>query len=209
MRYAISDIHGCPKTFRALLDEIGLDRSDELFLLGDYIDRGPDSQGVIDLIWKLTEDGYDVKCLRGNHEDMLLEAARGEHGFYHWKPARRAYDKVVAWMDALPFYFETPGYILVHAGLNFHHTHPFKDTREMLYIRYFYDTIDYQWLGDRTIIHGHTPARMLEVKKDIRDMANKQYACIDSGCSQAAEGMGYLTALNLDTGEATFMRSRD
>ncbi|MFT6129303.1 MAG: serine/threonine protein phosphatase 1 [Neolewinella sp.] len=50
MRYTISDIHGCLKTFRALLDELKLDRNDELFLLGDYIDRGPDSQGVIDLI---------------------------------------------------------------------------------------------------------------------------------------------------------------
>jgi|AntRauTorckE5430_2_1112549.scaffolds.fasta_scaffold00022_18 serine/threonine protein phosphatase 1 len=209
MRYTISDIHGCLKTFRALLDELKLDRNDELFLLGDYIDRGPDSQGVIDLIWKLTEDGYNVKCLRGNHEEMLLEAARGEHDFYQWKPASRDHDKVTAWMTTLPFYFETPGYILVHAGLNFHHHYPLKDTREMLYIRYFYDTIDYQWLGDRIIVHGHTPARMLEVKKDIQDMNTNQYACIDSGCSQVVEGMGYLTALNLDTGAATFMRSRD
>jgi serine/threonine protein phosphatase 1 len=49
MRYAISDIHGCPKTLAALIGEIGLEKKDELFLLGDYIDRGPDSQGVINL----------------------------------------------------------------------------------------------------------------------------------------------------------------
>ncbi|WP_187270849.1 metallophosphoesterase family protein [Neolewinella aurantiaca] len=209
MRYAISDIHGCPKSFRALLNEIQLDRNDELFLLGDYIDRGPDSQGVIDLAWELEADGYNVKSLRGNHEEMLLEAHRGERDVYDWAPSRKHYDKVIAWMDRLPFYFETPGYILVHAGLNFQRTFPFKDKNAMLYSRYFYDTIDYEWLGDRIIVHGHTPARMLEVKKDIRDMATNQYACIDAGCSQVAEGMGYLTALNLDTKEGTFVRSQD
>ena len=42
-KYAISDIHGCLKSFQALLEKIDLKKEDELFLLGDYIDRGPDS----------------------------------------------------------------------------------------------------------------------------------------------------------------------
>ena len=45
-RYAIGDIHGGSKTFRALLGRLGLRRGDRLYLLGDLIDRGPDSQGV-------------------------------------------------------------------------------------------------------------------------------------------------------------------
>ncbi|MEO0876095.1 MAG: metallophosphoesterase, partial [Bacteroidota bacterium] len=64
-KFAISDIHGCLKTFEALLDQIQFTTQDELYLLGDYIDRGPDSKGVIDLIWKMQADGYQVKCLRG------------------------------------------------------------------------------------------------------------------------------------------------
>jgi serine/threonine protein phosphatase 1 len=48
MRYAIADIHGCCKTFHALIEKLQLKESDDLYLLGDYIDRGPDSKGVLE-----------------------------------------------------------------------------------------------------------------------------------------------------------------
>src|SRR5215218_1348691 len=73
-RYAISDIHGCCKTFRYMVEEVlHLQASDQLFLLGDYIDRGPDSKGVIDFILELRAKGYRVETLMGNHEFMMLE----------------------------------------------------------------------------------------------------------------------------------------
>ena len=72
-RFAISDIHGCLKTFKQLLETIGLEKSDELFLLGDYVDRGPDSMGVVRYIQHLIVEGYFVTCLKGNHERHLLE----------------------------------------------------------------------------------------------------------------------------------------
>ncbi|MEM9260991.1 MAG: metallophosphoesterase, partial [Bacteroidota bacterium] len=71
-RYAISDIHGCAATFRTALKTIAFSQKDELFLLGDYIDRGPDSMGVLEHIWTLQATGYEVTCLRGNHEQMLI-----------------------------------------------------------------------------------------------------------------------------------------
>ena len=52
-RYAIGDIHGGSKTFRALLDTLNLKHNDRLYLLGDYVDRGNDSKGVLDLILQL------------------------------------------------------------------------------------------------------------------------------------------------------------
>ncbi len=67
-KLAIGDIHGCNKTFKALLDQINLSKDDELTLLGDYIDRGPDSKGVIDTIINLQSSGYQVRALRGNHD---------------------------------------------------------------------------------------------------------------------------------------------
>jgi len=67
---AISDIHGCARTFQALLDKIQLSTNDQLYLLGDYIDRGPDSKGVIDTILGLINAGYRVQTLMGNHEKM-------------------------------------------------------------------------------------------------------------------------------------------
>jgi len=59
--FAIGDIHGCLKTFQALLyQKIDLQRTDRVFLLGDYVHRGPDSLGVLDEIIDLMAKGYDV-----------------------------------------------------------------------------------------------------------------------------------------------------
>jgi len=80
-QFAIADIHGHLKTFKALLREINFTVFDELFLLGDFIDRGPDSKGVIDYIEELKQTGYTVYCLRGNHEQLCLDAAPGNDAF--------------------------------------------------------------------------------------------------------------------------------
>lgn len=207
MRYAISDIHGCPKTFRLALERINFSHDDELFLLGDYVDRGPDSMGAIEAIWELEKAGYQMTCLRGNHEQMFLDAMmRGESSD---EIPRQYQEQVARWMLGLGHYVETPGYFLVHAGLNFRSTDYLWDTNAMMWIRYWYDDIDLNWLGDRVIVHGHSPARMLEVSADIRHMQENQVVGIDTGCSQLAEGMGYLTVLNLDTRQGTFVRMVD
>ena len=74
-----------PKTLQALLHQISFSKKDELYLLGDYIDRGPDSKGVIDYIWELQDLGYKIHCLRGNHEQMMLEALYDEENLRFWK----------------------------------------------------------------------------------------------------------------------------
>ena len=73
--FAIGDIHGCSNTFkRLLLDKIKIRKSDIIYCLGDYIDRGIDSKGVIDFILELRAEGYTIYTLRGNHEQMMLDA---------------------------------------------------------------------------------------------------------------------------------------
>ena len=79
-RYAIGDIHGGSQTLIALIRKIAPRRDDRVYLLGDYIDRGPDSKGVIDTIIRLQEAGCDIRPLRGNHEDMLIRNITEEHG---------------------------------------------------------------------------------------------------------------------------------
>ena len=75
-KIAISDIHGCLKTFKLMVEEqIVLSQKDELYLLGDFVDRGPNSKGVLDYIMSLQEAGYQLHCLRGNHEDMMVNEA--------------------------------------------------------------------------------------------------------------------------------------
>ena len=83
-KFAISDIHGCNITFNALLEKIDLQKTDELYLLGDYVDRGPNSKGVIDTILELQSEGFFVKCLKGNHEDAMIKSLHDTDMLYNW-----------------------------------------------------------------------------------------------------------------------------
>jgi serine/threonine protein phosphatase 1 len=79
MIYAVGDIHGQCEKLRALLDmlvEAGLASDDLLVFMGDYIDRGPDSAGVIDTLIKLKKRRPNTVFLRGNHEQMMMDARR-------------------------------------------------------------------------------------------------------------------------------------
>jgi serine/threonine protein phosphatase 1 len=74
-RYAIGDIHGCARTFKKLVEEvIKFTTADTLYLLGDYIDRGPCSKGVLDYLLQIRDLGYNFRPIRGNHEQLLLDA---------------------------------------------------------------------------------------------------------------------------------------
>src|SRR5262245_34440427 len=73
---AIGDIHGCLRAFDDLLEWVAPTPEDKLILLGDYVDRGPDSRGVLDRILEL-RPRLNLICLRGNHEQMMVEAYRG------------------------------------------------------------------------------------------------------------------------------------
>src|SRR5690349_1628241 len=70
---AIGDIHGCLDALNALLDAIGPDPADTLITLGDYIDHGPDSRGVLDRLIGVAE-GCRLVPLLGNHEELLFKA---------------------------------------------------------------------------------------------------------------------------------------
>jgi serine/threonine protein phosphatase 1 len=64
--FAIGDIHGCGLTLeKLLLEELQITAEDEMYFLGDYIDRGPSSKKVIDLILQLQKENYHVHTLRG------------------------------------------------------------------------------------------------------------------------------------------------
>jgi serine/threonine protein phosphatase 1 len=92
---AIGDIHGCSQALRALLDAIQPTPDDWLITLGDYVDRGPDSYGVIEQLLALHGTGRLI-ALRGNHEEMMLQARSSHHWLEEWldcggKQALRSY----------------------------------------------------------------------------------------------------------------------
>lgn len=81
--FAIGDIHGHVEKLEGILEQIWpvAAPGDALVFLGDYIDRGPDSKGVIQTVRSLERDWKGpVTCLMGNHEDMLLDHLREEVG---------------------------------------------------------------------------------------------------------------------------------
>ena len=82
---AIGDIHGCINTFQKLvLEAIQIRKSDTIYCIGDYIDRGPDSKGVIDFIMDLRKKGYAIRTLRGNHEQLMMESGEDRQAHMDW-----------------------------------------------------------------------------------------------------------------------------
>lgn len=217
--YIVGDIHGCCKTFRRLvLKKINLKKTDTLYCLGDYIDRGPDSKGVIDFILKMRKTGYQVRALRGNHEQMLLDSQRDSQTFELWldnggvQTLKSFKINSVNEMEAryLEFFNQTEyivyskNFILVHAGLNFKVDKPLEDKKAMLWIRNF--QINRKFLRKRILIHGHTPVKKdFILSQEIDGVINLDGGCVYKGY----EGLGNLFALNFTTGGFIMMKNID
>lgn len=87
--YAIGDVHGCLDKLQALEAAIVADAADcdglkLLVFLGDYVDRGPDSAGVLAHLVQPPPPGFQRVCLRGNHDDFLLRVLRRPEVASHW-----------------------------------------------------------------------------------------------------------------------------
>jgi len=222
-RIAITDIHGCNATFNALLEQLRFSREDELYLLGDYIDRGPDSKGVIDSILRLRESGHTVHCLMGNHELMMINAFEEQQWKDTWfsnggRATMRSFqanslldipESYLRFLLQLPFHLEADNFLMVHAGINFQNREPLDDTFSLLWIRDWYDDIDFDWLGDRIILHGHTPIPRAITEQQYEDMAEDQVLDLDCGCvfNRPLVGLGYLCALDMTNRELHFQRN--
>jgi serine/threonine protein phosphatase 1 len=74
--FAVGDIHGCLAAFDDLLKWVRPTPDDVVVALGDFVDRGPDTRGVLDRLIELKQK-LNLICLRGNHEQMMVEARRG------------------------------------------------------------------------------------------------------------------------------------
>jgi serine/threonine protein phosphatase 1 len=210
-RFVIPDIHGCDLTLRALVEEvITLVKEDILYLLGDYIDRGPRSREVLDYIMKLGNEGYRVLPLRGNHEDMFLNACadRGQYRTWILNGGYAALDSFGVedacevplpyrrFCNELPCYHLLEDFLLVHAGFNFEAEDPYADTEAMLWDRT--RSVNREVLAGRTMISGHTPQPLSKIEKMLKQ--NSGLIILDNGCFLAGrKGMGSLLALELNS----------
>lgn len=204
---AIGDVHGCAESLKALvgkLDEQTLAERQIVFV-GDYIDRGPDSKGVVDYLLEFRRE-HDCVFIRGNHEQMMLDAIEeGNMGPWMMNGAGdtlRSYgvsrelgeipdDHLEFYRDTL-LYYETEDYFFVHAGLSPGLTisQALEDEsviRQFLWERSHLTAPETAW--EKTVVFGHTP------KHDpvLRD----NMIGIDTGCVYGSMGYGTLTAVLL------------
>ncbi|MDH4186556.1 MAG: symmetrical bis(5'-nucleosyl)-tetraphosphatase [Nitrospira sp.] len=118
--YAIGDIQGCLDPFRRLLDRVSFDpRTDRLWLVGDLVNRGPDSLNLLRFVRGL---GNTVCMVLGNHDLFLLAAAEGIAAVRHKDTIHdvlRAGDcgELIAWLRRQPLHHHEESFFMVHAGL--------------------------------------------------------------------------------------------
>lgn len=201
--YAIGDVHGCANLLAALLDAISAahppDCACRLVFLGDLVDRGPEIARTVALVQALQQTTDAVECLRGNHEQMMIDWLKKDDDLWL---ANGGVDTIesfarnggnpdeflaeaVEWMEGLPTWREDELRLFVHAGLRPGRRYDRQSDDDRLWIREGFLDVDYDF--GKHVIHGHTP--QLDGPEQRRFRTN-----IDTG---AVYG-GALTAAVLD-----------
>lgn len=168
--YAIADLHGRYDLLveaMAAIKTHGFGPTDKIVTLGDYVDRGPQSRQIIEhlMLGQSGAGGERLICLKGNHEDMMVETLQKPLNPDWWvgnggAATLRSYHKDVPdshldWISALPAIHTDKHRVFVHAGVD--PTRPLDDQTDeyLLWYRYI-DGADIGHDG-RHVVHGHTP----------------------------------------------------
>jgi serine/threonine protein phosphatase 1 len=200
LTFAIGDIHGCSGALRRLLsacEAFAKGRPFRLVFIGDYIDRGPDSAGVIAMVRARADaDPENVICLMGNHEALLVEALRtGDEAnwlhnggdatleSYGVVAARELPEADRAFVTALRLSHDDGQRFYVHAGIMPGVPLDRQDHDTLLWIRepFLASRADH----GRLIVHGHTPQRSGR-PEILPNRINLDTACVYGGALTAA-----------------------
>jgi serine/threonine protein phosphatase 1 len=224
--YAVGDMHGCSDLLSKLFIRIDDDLkarpiadSIQVFL-GDYIDRGPNSRQVIDLLIARWRE-HDLVLLKGNHEDCALQFLSDPTSFSAWKNIGglntvRSYgvrpvdvkdpqsqDKLAAavnrsipdshrrFLQGLALSFTCGDFFFTHAGVRPGVPLQQQSQRDLLWIRE--DFLLYEDDFGKVIVHGHTPTREPEIRPNRIN--------IDTG----AYATGRLTCIVLEDDQMRFL----
>jgi serine/threonine protein phosphatase 1 len=171
LTFAVGDIHGCLDKLQRLLaacEAYAGARPTRYVFLGDYIDRGPQSRGVVELlIGRQAARPGTIVCLRGNHEQMAIDAHARNRAVPLWLANNgastlrnyggRISQEHLAWLAALPFCHDDGLRFFVHAGIDLAVPLEQQEPEVMLWMREpFLSECDEIDCG-RFIVHGHTP----------------------------------------------------
>lgn len=203
---AIGDVHGCLRALDALLDEVDPQPDDLLVTLGDYVDRGPDSKGVLDRLLALAAR---CRCLplKGNHDLMMLQGREDPEHFSDWlksggKQTLASYQANEDWQtfaEAIPArhwrflgddcvpYHETDTHFFVHASVS-----PDLPLAEQPASMLYWETlVAGTWRpheSGKTMVCGHS------LQRSGRPLVLDRAICIDTW----VYGDGWLTCLDVD-----------
>lgn len=205
--FAIGDLHGCLGHLEALLARISYrPGEDRLIFLGDYVDRGPDSAGVVERLLALRGESPQVVCLMGNHERMFLDFVDGRRAAlflanggretlasYKRRSGRwqrftghaELPDDHLAFLRDLPLIHLTPTHLFVHAGLRPGIPLEAQTEEDLLWIREPFFTVPVEI--DRTVVFGHSPM--------VTPFCEAKRVGIDTGACYG----GPLTAYEVET----------
>ncbi|HVS34499.1 MAG TPA: metallophosphoesterase family protein [Gemmataceae bacterium] len=206
---AIGDIHGCLHAISALIEAVGPCPEDTIVTLGDHIDRGSDSCGVLDRLIALAEHCRLVSLL-GDHEEMLIDALGNISALrrwiacggaetlrsYGWRPGmpRRALadwipERHREFLAGCQFYYETDTHLFVHAGV-LPELPMDQQPSQALRWRVTDAPTATRHCSGKVVVVGHTP----QLAGEVLDLGF--LVCIDTNCARG----GWLTALDTDTG---------
>jgi serine/threonine protein phosphatase 1 len=199
---AIGDIHGCFRALSSLLDAVAPAADDLLVVLGDYVDRGPESREVIDLLLELQRQCCLI-VLTGNHELMMLRGLEDKAERHFWLKfgGGPTLDSYGGRLESIPAahlqflrggrdYYETETHLFVHA--NYQPETPLDQQSETILMWTHLDLrVPPPHVSGKTVIVGHTP----QVDGEVLDLGH--LICIDTFCC----GGGWLTALEVQTRE--------
>jgi serine/threonine protein phosphatase 1 len=205
-RLVFGDIHGQFDGLMKLVNFIDCSADDKLFFLGDLIDRGDRSADVVR--WVM-ENGHS--CLRGNHEQMCLDAYRSNEGSLVWKgwmmnggsntldsyDEGRVPQEHIDWMQQLPLFMDLGDSWLVHAGLNPNLPLELQGAPEFCWIREEFHSATEPFFTDKIIITGHTITFVFPNVEPGNLVLGKGWLDIDTGGYHPRSG--WLSALDLDS----------
>ena len=198
---AIGDIHGCAAALKTLVDTIQPTEWDKIVTLGDYVDRGPDSRGVIDQLLELSQRCVLVPLI-GNHEVMMLESLdQGGERFEWWQECggretvesyggslRQVPEVHQDFLRGLHDFYETERHIFVHANYDYDLPMDAQLRNRTLWEHiHFHEPAPHQ--SGKIVFVGHTPQK----SGDILDLGH--LVCIDTACAVG----GFLTALDVNS----------
>lgn len=220
---AIGDIHGQYEMLLAVLDKAKYNhREDKLILLGDYIDRGPNSKQVVNKVRELVAGG--AVALLGNHEAMMIAAIKdkrrtepnhiakkysdwknhsgGEQTFNSFAGNIEEMYAATKFFATMPLYYATKDFVFAHGAVNpLGHTYlPKQGVNTLLWKR----QNDFPKLrhNNKTIVVGHTPVQFVCADENFIEPLVQEHAIyMDTGAVWAGEAKAALTVMDLFTKE--------